>query len=246
MSQNKAPRGNTKSLQWLAVINGNIKEPLEALIKQLEAFQSCLLNYNRFKYVFTIIHDQDSEKLPHCHVYITLYEAITLKDLLIELAELLNSTKEQISLEPTNSDFLGVQYLTHKNQPEKEQYSLELVKTNNNEELQRRMAEKYQSEQDLILEALSTSDTMSDLLKKISLADAKKYQSIWTTLLKERKHDIEALGEAYNKAINSYNALWELCDNLLATLENGLKDHEKRIINLEKFKKRFINFDIIS
>ena len=217
MNQNKAPRGNTKSLQWLVVINGNIKEPLEALIKQLEAFQSCLLNYNRFKYVFTIIHDQDSEKLPHCHAYITLYEAITLKDLLIELAELLNSTKEQISLEPTNSDFLGVQYLTHKNQPEKEQYNLELVKTNNNEELQRRMAEKYQSEYD---------------------QDRKS--------LKERKHDIEALGEAYNKAINSYNALWDLCDHLLATLENGLKDHEKRIINLEEFKKRFLNFDIIS
>ena len=243
---NKAPRGNTKSTQWLLVLNSNIKEPQEALIKQLEAFQSSLLNYNRFKYVFTIIHDKDQEKTTHAHAYLTLYEAITLKDLLIELTELLNCVKEQISLKPTNSDCLGVQYLTHKNQPEKEQYTLDKVKTNNQEELSRRMAEKYQSEQDIIIEALNTSDTMNDLLKKISLADAKKYQSIWTTLLRERKADIESLGEAYNSLVNQYNDLYTFTSKLIDTLENGLKDSEKRIINLDKFELVFKEFDINS
>ena len=165
---NKAPRGNTKSTQWLLVLNSNIKEPQEALIKQLEAFQSSLLNYNRFKYVFTIIHDKDQEKTTHAHAYLTLYEAITLKDLLIELTELLNCVKEQISLKPTNSDCLGVQYLTHKNQPEKEQYTLDKVKTNNQEELSRRMAEKYQSEQDIIIEGYKRPTAKSSAPSKKS------------------------------------------------------------------------------
>jgi hypothetical protein len=241
---NKAPRGNTKATQWLLVLNSKIKEPQEALIKQLEAFQTCLLNYNRFKYVFTIIHDKDQEKTTHAHAYLTLYEPSTLKELLIELADLLNCEKEQISLEPTNSDYLGVQYLTHKNQPEKEQYNLDQVRTNNQEELSRRIAEKYKSEQDIIIEALNTSNTMNDLLKKISLADAKKYQSIWTILLKERKADVEGLGEAYKYILNEYNSLYDFTSKLIDALENGLTEREKRIINLKKFIQIFNEFDI--
>lgn len=241
---NKTPRGNTKSTQWLLVLNSKIKEPQESLIRELEAFQSSLINYNRFKYVFTIIHDKDQEKTTHTHAYLTLYDAITLKDLLNELSELLNCNKEQISLEPTNSDYLGVQYLTHKNQPEKEQYTIDKVKTNNQEELSRRMAEKYQSEQDVIIEALNTSDTMNELLKKISLADAKKYQSIWTTLLKERKADLESLGIAYNQVLNAYNDLLDFTHKLLNTLDNRLNDHEKRLINLKEYENTLSDFNI--
>lgn len=227
------------------MLNSNIKEPQEALIEQLEAFQSCLLNYNRFKYVFTIIHDKDPEKTKHAHAYLTLYEAITLKELLFELTELLNCNKEQLSLEPTNSDFLGVQYLIHKNQPDKEQYPLDKVKTNNQEELSRRMAEKYQSEQDIIVEALETSDTMNELLKKISLANAKKYQSVWAILLKERKADIEGVKEGYNRLIDLYAELYAFTDRILNTIESGLTQIEKRIINFDNFKLAFEEFDII-
>lgn len=243
--QNNKPRGNTKSNQFLLVVNSKIKEPLADTLSDLATIQETLIHYSRFKYIFTIIHDKDPIKTPHLHAYITLYEAITLHDLLNELIELLNCVSEQLSLEPTYNDFLGVQYLIHKNDLNKEPYELECIKTNNNEELLRRMALKYQSEEDTIREALSTSDTMQDLLTKISLADAKKYQSIWTTLLRERKKDIESLGEAYNQAINDYNALYNFTTHLLATLRNTLNEHEKRLIDLDGYENTLNEFNIL-
>ena len=242
---NKKPRGNTKSNQFVLVVNSKIKEPLEATITDLATIQETLIHYSRFKYIFTIIHDKDPEKTAHLHAFITLFEPITLHDLLNELIELLNCVSEQISLEPTYNDFLGVQYLIHKNDANKEPYELDNIKSNNNEELLRRMALKYQNEEDTIREALNTSDTMQDLLTKISLADAKKYQSIWTTLLKERKKDIESLGEAYNQAINDYNALYTFTTRLIDTLINTLNEHEKRLINLEDYINTLNEFNIL-
>ena len=237
-NENKA-RGNTKSDKWLLVINSNEKADQTAIKGNLEGFQSLLLDYNLFKYVFTIIHDQDPIKTIHAHAYIELYEKKSKTDMLNELAELLEVKKDQLSLEPTNSDFLGVQYLTHKNQPNKEQYEYESIKTNNMEALASRYDMVYVDKEDTIKKALYDSDTMTDLLTKISLADAKKYQSIWKDINQERKTDLKGLYHALETKQKHLEELYDLFSSFITTCESGLTTSEKRLISLEHFKKAF-------
>lgn len=243
--EEKTTRGNAKSDKWLLVINAKEKASQDLIKEELKGFQSLLLNYNLFKYCFTIIHDKDPIKTIHCHCFIELYERLSKSDLLKEIAELLSCDKDQLSLEATNSDYLGVQYLTHKNQPNKEPYEFSDIKTNNQEALDNRYNQVYVDQDAKIKEALYSSDTMTDLLTKISLVEAKKYQSIWKDINNEKKNDLKALYKRLNDKQEYLEELYKLFNRFVTTCENALTQTEKRLINLERFKLQLQELEYI-
>lgn len=208
---------NSKSLIWLLVINDKKEASIDTIETTLEAYATMLLNYSGFHFVFTIIHNKDQQKRTHLHAFIELYEKSTKKALLDTLSNLLDINIEQLSLEPSNNEFLGVQYLTHKNQPEKEQYSFEEIRANNEEELGRRYGLTYTNPQDALKSALYGSRTMGELIDNIGLDDAKKYLPIWKYILEEKNLDRAGLLDRLARYSEEYCRLYDLFLKLLET-----------------------------
>lgn len=204
-------RANSKSLIWLAVINldkerASLDSEASAVYKR---YQGLLINCSTFNYCFTIVHDKDPNKRPHLHAFIQLYEKATKKAVLSTLTELLNINTEQVSLEASNSLFLGVQYLTHKNQPDKEAYSIDEVVSSNNEEFLNRWAMEYTDPKKTITEAIYGSHTMSELIEKIGLEDTKKYLPIYRAIKEEQQYDKAGLIDKLNRLLKDYETLYD-------------------------------------
>ena len=103
--------------------------------KELALLQNTLLT-DIFSFAATIIHDKDitdngEPKTIHMHAYIETNEKHTKKQFLDMISELLKIDREKISVEGTKSNVLMLQYLTHKNHPNKAQYEVEQILTNN-------------------------------------------------------------------------------------------------------------------
>ena len=83
MSQkrNEAP-ANTQSLIWLLVLDDKKEATTDEIEANLKGFQTLLLNYSGFHYVFTNIHNRDTKKRTHLHAFIELYEKQTKKAVL--------------------------------------------------------------------------------------------------------------------------------------------------------------------
>lgn len=238
-------RSNKKSLIWLLVLNGKKEASNSELEASLNGCASLLLNYSEFHYVFSILHNKDTKKAIHLHAFIQLYEPKTLKQMLDLIQELCKIDRLQISLEPSNNEILGVQYLTHKNQPEKEQYDFREIKYNNYEELQNRFGLAYISKEERRIELLFNSPTITDLLKNFTIEEAKKVLPIWKQIQEEQRYDKHGLFETLNKTRRQYEDLYELFNRLLNTLDNSLTSREKRLIDLDKWRDVLNSFDLL-
>lgn len=175
----------SKSKCFAIVINEKAPNELEALEDKLN---DCAI----FNFYALIIHDKDitskgNLKTKHLHLYGEKPSQIALKTLLNELCDKLNLNKEQISIDKTTNDFLYIQYLTHKNDPNKHQYDFNDIKTNNEAELLCRYSKVYKkplTEED-IENAVFNSQTLRELTQSIGLDLTKKYQSVFNQIQKE-------------------------------------------------------------
>ncbi len=215
----KPAQANKKSLIWLMVLNAKKEATTSEAVATFEGLIHVLLNYSEYHYVFTIIHDKDPNKRPHLHAVIELYEKATKKAVLDTLTDLLNVEAEQVSLEPSNSQFLGVQYLTHKNQPDKEPYLFEQIRTNNAEELAKRYGEAYQDPEELRKKVLFGSKTMGQLLEQLTIDEAKKVLPVWKEIKAEQGYDKAGLIDQLNKMREDYQLIYDLTTKIFDILE---------------------------
>ena len=213
--------------------------------------------YDQIKFYAIKIHDKDRQengepKREHLHAFITFKSDYTQLQALKEISEYLKIDKRLISLEATENDgYLLVQYLTHKGKPNKAQYDYKDIKTNNSELLEQLYNEVKKDRNSELLEHLTACETIEDFAKLEGVETARKFLTLFKTIREEKKQDIKSLFHELERRNHEIGILRdflrdyeELSDLMLETLENGLKEHDKRIINLADFKKRFeeLNF----
>lgn len=234
--------GNTKGTMWVCSINYPKKDLLEQpnektleeweeerLIPYLKGYQKTLLSYNQFGECHTQIHDKDiyskedaptlqdigQHKKTHLHAWFTTNE-VTKGALLRLLAEIMNCKKEQISLEPTLSECLGVQYLTHKNDQEKHQYPFEEIQTTNAEKLEYRYSMKYEeqeSESERIRKAVFNAQNLTELCDQVGIENTRKYMGLFDRIRTEKeaeKKTAEEIGQLMQQLAGAHQLIEEL------------------------------------
>lgn len=197
---------DNKKYQTFDIVLNAKKEstnPLQELV------QYCDLLCGSYKsFVATIIHNQDhldngELKTIHAHAVIDTPSKSTEKQVLTMLTNLLQVNANQVQINGSNNDYLPVQYLTHKNQPNKTQYEFNLIKTNQEAMLQARYEQDYISkeERQLHLEMdLIESRTLLDFMKKQGVEIANKYRNLFIDIKKEQRVTLEGLYYALNQA----------------------------------------------
>jgi hypothetical protein len=221
MANNETPM-NAKSNKWAIVIDPPKEKPTR---EYLEGLMSTLLSYFKNDFIATIIHDKDKEngkpKTIHLHAFIEIGEKQTKRAFLDTLTELLSCNEDQISLRATNSDFLIVQYLIHKNDKDKTQYPSNLVFTNNLTELAKRLNTEYvkpKSDLDRLLEA----NTLTELADKEGIDFAKKYMYLHEKIMQESKRDYNSLSQQL-----------ENCKQLVREFDNATRLIVERYLDLK-------------
>jgi hypothetical protein len=140
-----------------------------------------------------IVHDQDIRddgtlKTPHIHVVIEAQKRARLGTTLIRLADDFGVNENQVSVQSYDDFAFEVQYLIHKNNPEKFQYDKSLIKSNLSEDdiislLAQEVAPKL-TIQDLYAICSSTKSRYK-IACKIGLGNYGMYRNVISDLLKE-------------------------------------------------------------
>lgn len=200
--------------------------------KELELLQNTLLT-DIFSFVATIIHDKDltdngEPKTIHAHAYIETNEKHTKKQFIDILSELLQIDKQKISVDGTKSNVLMLQYLTHKNQPNKAQYEVDRIITNNKELLTERMNTQYKTKeqkQNDLLNDIKNCKSIIELADKQGIETANKFRNIFNQIKQEQKQDYQSLLQEiilYRKILEKINKV--LNEPYITNQENELRD----------------------
>lgn len=200
--------------------------------KELALLQNNLLT-DIFSFVATIIHDKDTTdngepKTIHMHAYIETNEKHTKKQFIDILSELLQIEKQKISVDGTKSNVLMLQYLTHKNQPNKAQYEVDQIITNNKKLLNERMNTKYKTKEQKnndLLADITNCNTILELADKQGIETANKYRNTFNQIKQEQKQDYQSLIEQislYRIILGKINKL--LNEPYITNQENELRD----------------------
>lgn len=214
---------------FTCVINADKKSTNPA--EELELLQNTLTEIQSF--VATIIHDKDltdngEPKRIHMHAYIETNEKHTKKQFIDILSELLQIDKLKISVDGTKSNVLMLQYLTHKNQPNKAQYEVDRIITNNKELLNERMNTKYKTKEQKnndLLADITNCKTILELADKQGIETANKYRNTFNQIKQEQKQDYQSLIEQislYRIILGKINKL--LNEPYITNQENELRD----------------------
>lgn len=207
--------------------------------KELALLQNTLLT-DIFSFVATIIHDKDitdngEPKTIHMHAYIETNEKHTKKQFIDILSELLQIDKQKISVDGTKSNVLMLQYLTHKNQPNKAQYEIDRIITSNKELLAERMNTKYKTKEqknnDLLVD-MKNSKTILELAEKQGIETANKYRNTFNQIKEEEKQDYKSLLkqlELYKIILGKIYKL--LNEPYITNQENELRDSILKIFD---------------
>ena len=155
---------------------------------------------------------------------------MTKKQCLETFSALLSIDPLRISVDPTNNGYLLVQYLTHKNDQDKTQYSLDLVKTNNTDLLTLKYNEIYVSpteKQEQLKRDIFECKTLSQLVNKQGLENTKKFQTIFNQIKREQGLDLDRFANIIDRL--------EIFIDWLEEHKRVIKSNEK--INEEQLKE---------
>ena len=210
------------------------------------AILTALKDYNKIKFFASAIHDQDTHedgtpKVIHLHIEIETFEKYTNLTFLKDFCNTLGVDKGLVSLNGSNNLFLLVQYLRHKNDPKKHQYEDSAIITSNRELYENLYNADYESKADILKRALKTSQTLDDFIEVLGVEDANKYRNLFKDLKIEQGADLKGIIEKLGLTRREYESLYNFTNDLLMTLKMGLKNNEKRIINLDRYETVFIN-----
>lgn len=222
---------------FTCVLNADKKSTNPA--EELALLQNTLLT-DIFSFVATIIHDKDltdngEPKTIHAHAYIETNEKHTKKQFLDMLTDLLKIDRQRISVDGTKSNVLMLQYLIHKNQPNKAQYKVDRIITNKKELLAERMNTQYKTKeqkQNDLLNDIKNCKSIIELADKQGIETANKFRNIFNQIKQEQKQDYQSL----IKDINLYKIILEKIYKLLnepyiTNQENELRDSIIKILD---------------
>lgn len=216
--------------------------PLEELMQ----VQSKVLKVKDF--VATIIHDKDKHengqhKTLHLHIYMELAQKTTLKAVLSDFCEKYDLLTEQVEIDLTNNDYLQVQYLTHKNDQDKEQYPLALVQTNDVKLCYEKWNKTYKTEEEIKLEMLESAKK-NDFLVLCNTYGVNMVNSL-RGLIKEVKSESTSPIKDLEKKILTLETeiedLKQLANRLINNCTYSLTKKEQNLINLNDLKKCYEN-----
>lgn len=244
---------NEKYKYFMAVINADKEKTpsIESAKGWLSVLQDQLLLYNNADFIANIIHDKDTLetgelKTIHLHAFIELKEKATKKQFLAELSEYLGIDTHLISLEGSNSAYLGVQYLTHKNQPEKYPYDTSLVKTDNRDLYEQRLKNVYIDPQQKIFSAMKEARTMTEFIEMTDIATAQKFRNLYKDIKEEQKLSYQQIINQLERYEYNFNQLGTELNELFDVLFSVMTSTQKEISKLDERKKlilsRFFDF----
>lgn len=197
-------KNNTKSNAFGVIIDPEKKSTNPYY--ELAQLQTTLLGRREF-FVATIIHDKDkdSDNLPkttHLHAYLESSVKYTKKQFLELISGFLSIDPIRVSVKTDNNGFLLVQYLTHKNDPNKHQYSVDQVATNNADLFQVKYSQTYINPAERAERLQYDIENAKTLLAFISvqgLDNAKKYQQVFNQVKKEQHLDLDRFANTIDK-----------------------------------------------
>lgn len=244
---------NEKYKYFMAVFNADKEKTTDtaSISGWLSVLQDQLLLYNNADFVATIIHDKDTLesgeiKTIHLHAFIELKEKATKKQFLAELSEYLDIDTHLISLEGSNSAYLGVQYLTHKNQKDKYQYDTSLVKTDNRELYEQRLENVYIDPQQKIFGAMKEAKTMTEFIELTDIGTAQKFRNLFKDIKEEQKLSYQQVITQLERYEYNFNQLETELNLLFDVLFSVMTSTQKEIAKLDERKKlilsRFFDF----
>lgn len=149
------------------------------------------LSISGIKY-YAIIHDRDSKptgelKREHLHIVISFNERKRAKQLLNLLCEMFLTNNENVQISDCISYAGSVQYLTHKNDESKYQYSYDEIMTNDLDmlnHLYNMRVEALQVDENLLFELTDKPYTIKQIIKTIGLANYMAYRNVIKDLMK--------------------------------------------------------------
>lgn len=244
-------QGNSKANKWAIVINAKKSTPSNAIDSELEALLCSLKDNITYRYFFAIIHNKDildtgEPKRTHLHIVLELKEKATFSSVLSTLTSKLGIDKEQISLEPTNSQCLAEQYLIHKNDSNKHQYSQEQVITNDKQIWLDRLNKVYltpEEQEEENKKALYTANNMIEFIERAGLDYANRYRGIFRDIRADRQQDVKGLETALtNERIRYENLIREL-EQLIIEIDTmkTIKDIKQLSLALSLLIDRYKN-----
>lgn len=203
---------------------------------RLSEYERIVYSDPEFSFLASIIHDKDYNengelKTIHLHFYIQTEVNLTCNQLLDTLEDLLSISREQISVKGSKNELLLLQYLGHKNNPEKHQYPIEFINSTSNEKLKVLFNAKYtKPDKYSIQTAVLNSDNFIELINKIGIENANKYRASFNEVKKD-KHIIDK-----DIAIRALN---EQLASIIHTIDHALTTQEKKTL----FLSNILNFD---
>lgn len=238
---------NTKAKEWFIVINPPKEIEGEdttskSYLEEVLSFASSCFNFTFFA---GIIHDKDiaedgEAKKLHCHILVSYDTKATKRALFDDIKEHIHDmSDEQISARPVKNITRAIQYLTHQNEPNKAQYSDDLIKTTNEDFLRQQLAlkldnEDFKKDSEIEIEdMLECNGSMIEFAKRFGVNRANKLRGIFNQVSTESRQD--------------YKSLREENDYLRITIKNigedlrKLQDTTNESLRLSKEQREYLN-----
>ena len=179
--------------QWAVVINAPIGTDIKVVYDNLETY--CILEADNF---YRIIHDKDilengELKRPHIHLVVELKTRVRFTTMLSRLSYHCKVAVNCISLQDIKNTSKIVQYLTHKNDISKYQYSDEEVDTNNRERYNYLVMadEKVALTTDELFDIIDNAKDVRELVRKLGIDLYMKYARVIDLLWKDKNEHLK-------------------------------------------------------
>lgn len=154
---------------------------------KMDEIQGAVYHFGNF---YIVLHDKDTAedgtpKTPHYHVVIKSSVARQLKTVMKETCSALKIPEELVSIAPVNDLQQNLRYLVHADDKNKYQYKWDSIWSNDFGTLED--AQSYVSDINTrsLITVLQESNNYTEVVKRIGLANFKKYLSVIKTLMPE-------------------------------------------------------------
>lgn len=158
-------------------------------------------NIPEFYYILHIgeMNEQGDVKVPHFHIILSFGYRVYSSVILDCLSEVLSSLYNDnlVTIDYVNDMRSCVRYLIHFDSPNKKQYSIDSIITNNKDISSFFLTEKGKLTPDVLLDNIHACSTKSELLTAIGLENFKKYLNVINTLWYEIKEKTPDLYKKY-------------------------------------------------
>lgn len=201
----------------------------------------CATNCERYAFIKheNDINLQDEVEGIHYHLVLVLLKATRLSTCLTSICDYLEINPFGVEIDKTSSLEGSIQYLIHKNDPQKTQHKLDEIIHNWPDNEMKSIIECDSSNGSLtferILEICKTSKNLLEVIQSIGLGRYHLYRPVVMDIWKEVNNG-KVRAEEYVELAKTYNNLLDTTTNFLATIMNGVSKTDKKFLQLDKWE----------